>query len=270
MAGIYETTGRAKEFSELALNLYDFCPHRCIYCFAPQTLHRTKEDFHRDGKPRVDPNSDAFHADCARHKGDKRAVLLSFACDPYPQMDAETQLTRQVIQALHTYGLHFNILTKAGKLAQRDFDLYQPGDAFATTLTCITVLDSTLWEPNATWPGDRVINLIEAHDRGIETWVSCEPVIDPRWTLELIGATSDFVGHYKIGKMNYHPHGKTIDWQKFAHDVTELLNKLGCRYYIKANLAKYLGKPSGFGSHASGCNPFPKGGTIPSKGGAGC
>ncbi|GAI95206.1 unnamed protein product [marine sediment metagenome] len=39
--------------------------------------------------------------------------------------------------------------------------------------------------------------------------------------------------HYKVGTLNYHPHGKTIDWPKFARDVKQLLEDLGKPYYLK-------------------------------------
>ena len=79
-----------------------------------------------------------------------------------------------------------------------------------------------------------------AHAQGIETWVSCEPVIYPAQTLALIEDTYKFVDMFKVGTMNYHPHGKTINWHKFAKEVKALLDKLGCKYYLKRDLARYL------------------------------
>ncbi len=248
MAGIYEPSGRAKEFSQLALNLYDFCPHGCKYCYAAQVLHRSKEEFHKQGKGRVDPDSVAFHTDCARRKGDERAILLSFACDPYANLDSETQLTRRIIKTLKTYGLHFTVLTKAGELAQRDFDLYGPEDSFATTLTCDNWRDSLEWEPHAAHPAIRIANLVEAHRRKINTWVSFEPVLFPKQVMHLIEMTYTFVSHYKVGKLNYMEPPVKIDWKNFAERVIEKLNIYHCRFYIKADLAKYLGKEEGFWS----------------------
>ncbi|GAI57641.1 unnamed protein product, partial [marine sediment metagenome] len=50
-------------------------------------------------------------------------------------------------------------------------------------------------------------------------------VIYPEATLELIKLTAPFVDHYKVGTLNYHPHGKTIDWHKFAKDVVAVLEE---------------------------------------------
>ena len=49
---IYEPAGRAKEYGDLALNIYTGCPHECFYCFAPNVLHKTREAFHADVQPR--------------------------------------------------------------------------------------------------------------------------------------------------------------------------------------------------------------------------
>ena len=38
MKPIYEPRGAAKEYGDLALNIYTGCPHRCFYCFAPSPV----------------------------------------------------------------------------------------------------------------------------------------------------------------------------------------------------------------------------------------
>ena len=35
MSIIYEPRGKAREYAELAVNLYKGCAHACIYCYAP-------------------------------------------------------------------------------------------------------------------------------------------------------------------------------------------------------------------------------------------
>ena len=52
MKPIYEPRGAAKEYGDLALNIYTGCPHRCFYCFAPSVLHREREAFHTNVQPR--------------------------------------------------------------------------------------------------------------------------------------------------------------------------------------------------------------------------
>ncbi len=246
---IYETSGRAKEYSSLAMNLYRGCSHGCLYCYSPLVLHRDRAEFHRSGHLFAQATSDI--GDTARRlqqNGEKRRVLLCFTCDPYSPEEATTQRTRQVIEILHAHGLKVTILTKGGMRAASDFDLLGPGDQFATTLTCVDDTTSRFWEPGAALPEERIESLIQAKGRDIETWVSLEPVLYPQATKQLILLTKDLVSHFKIGKLNYDPWAAKIDWPAFARQITAFMDGLGVRYYVKTDLARYLGKSEGFWS----------------------
>lgn len=171
--------------------------------------------------------------------------------DPYQPADDQFHLTRAAIQILHDNGLGVAILTKGGYRATRDFDLLNRGDLFGTTLTFVDPKRSRSWEPRAAIPADRRYSLIQAKSRGIGTWVSCEPVIDPQETLQLIEQTAEYVDVFKVGTLNYvgnlpHEFRKPrIDWKTFAQNVVILLDRLGANYYIKEDLARYIGKPEG-------------------------
>lgn len=200
---IYETKGRAREFSELACNLYDFCQHGCIYCYSPLVLHKGRNTFQNGSYSRVTPLDVFKSAKEWKVKGETRKVLLSFTTDVYQPIEQETQLTRKCIMALHENGLNVTILTKGGRRAMRDFDLLTPNDAFATTLTCLTAEQTKVWEPNGAPPHERIESLRVARNLGIETWVSLEPVLDSQWPKQLVEMTHHFCGHYKVGKLNY-------------------------------------------------------------------
>jgi len=145
-------------------------------------------------------------------------------------------MTRKVLELFKEYNIPFQMLTKGGYRAKRDFDLYKKGDAFASTLTFLNNRKSLLWEPKAAIPFERINTLKTAHDLGIETWASLEPVIDPLETLAIIENTHEFIDLFKVGTLNYNEHALTIDWIKFRNDVVVLLNKLGKKYYLKKDL----------------------------------
>jgi DNA repair photolyase len=238
---IYETKGRAREFNELAINLFTGCGHQCIYCYGADVTHQTKDDF--ENRPRIRVTAlDVLHS--AKEwvaKGETRRVLLCFVTDPYQPLEQETQLTRKCIMALHECGLNVVILTKGGRRSMRDFDLLTSKDAYATTLTLTNDPDSLHWEPYAAIPSERIEALVEAHKRGIETWVSFEPVIYPEQTTKLLMLTREFIGHAKIGKLNYHPQGKTVNWRKFGWSIKGLMDGMGVKYYFKNDLIKEMG-----------------------------
>ena len=74
------------------------------------------------------------------------------------------------------------------------------------------------------------------NSRGIRTWVSLEPVIDPEQSIELIKQTHEFVDLYKVGKLNHDPLADTIDWRRFGWDAKGLLESLKKAHYIKQGL----------------------------------
>lgn len=238
---IYSPKGRAGEYGKLACNIYLSCEHKCLYCYCPQALHIAREEFIKTPVPRLsflkNLKADAM---ALNKKGIKENILLSFIGDPYQPIDTEYQLTRQAILILHDLNFYVTILTKGGQRAVQDFDLLRPGDEFATTLTFLDEKKSLQWESGAAIPEERIEVLRKAHDLSIRTWVSLEPVIEPEETLEIIRQTHTFVDLFKVGTLNGHPHARTIDWTKFANDVTTLLEELDCRFYIKKDLLRYL------------------------------
>jgi DNA repair photolyase len=154
-------------------------------------------------------------------------------------------LTRRVLEALEAHGLGICTLTKGGRPALRDLDLFRPGrDAFASTLTSIDPAFSRKWERAAALPKDRIETLREFHDAGIFTWVSLEPVLDTAATLEIIRQTHRFIDLYKVGRANYVGLTKTIDWNQFTADVLRVLADTGANHYIKRDLQPFL--PNGY------------------------
>lgn len=197
----------------------------------------------------VEPRKDILKKiakEAPEHKG--KEVFLCFTCDPYCQEEMKYMITRQAIKILHAHGVGVNILTKGGMRASRDFDLLSAKPELSrigATLTFIENKDSLEWEPHAALPAERREMLREAHDRGIRTWVSLEPVIDPYQTLDMIECTVDYVDHYKVGRWNYDRRAKDIDWADFVHRAVKLLESHKASYYIKKDLAVFLDKAMG-------------------------
>lgn len=240
MTVIYEPRGKAREYSPLACNLYSGCEHGCIYCYAPAATRADYKNFIQ-AKPRKDILKQV-EKDCQNWKGKKDIVLLCFTCDPYQPLETEYRITQKTIYMLNIYGFPVQILTKGGLRAIRDFNLLQknPDNAFSVTLTLDNPKLSQQWEPKAAPPEERIESLKIAHSMGIKTWVSFEPVIDPDAVYRMIEITHNFVDLYKVGKLNYHPHAKEIDWRHFGLEVKSILNNLQKPYYIKKDLNEFL------------------------------
>ena len=228
MNPIYEPKGKAKEYGDLALNIYNGCPHRCFFCYAPSVLKKDKEVFHSNVEPRAGI-VEATHQQLERQKITGQTVHLCFTCDPYPTGYDSTP-TREIIKLLKEYGNHVQILTKGN--GSRDFDLLDSNDWFGVTITGGETAEKL---------HDLSEQLIQAKALyKINTWISFEPVIDVDSVLESLRNGAKAVDKVKIGKLNYFP--SNINWHDFGHEAERICKEQGINYYIKEGLREEMSK----------------------------
>jgi DNA repair photolyase len=239
---IYAPRGQAGEYSKLATNPYRGCGHKCAYCYVPAVLRISRPEFDAGAFPRENFLGE-LRKDAAKYSalGIAEQVMLSFTTDPYHPTD--TTLTRNVLLMLQAFGLGICTLTKGGRRALRDLDLFRPDrDAFASTLTSLDDAFSQKWERGAALPGDRIATLRAFHNAGIFTWVSLEPTLSVEASLSIVEHTHEFIDLYKIGRANYLPMTGETDWEAYTHRMIELCQRLGVKHYIKQDLQGYLPK----------------------------
>ena len=234
MKPIYEPSGRAKEYGELACNIYTECNHGCTYCFARKMAKRFGKPWTGDVQPRTGI-VEATERQIDREQITGKLIHLCFTCDPYPA-EIDTTATREVIKAIKAAGNNVQILTKGGIRAMRDFDLLGVGDWFGVS---ISGFPSTLdvEEPNAASYDDRLEVLEAATCTDARTWISCEPVLDCDeiyWLIENVA----YADMFKIGKLNYEK--SAVDWPAFGFKCVKLCNDYMRTYYIKDDLWKLM------------------------------
>lgn len=223
MKPIYEPKGAAKEYGDLAINIYTGCPHRCFYCFAPNVLRRDREEFHSHVEPR--PNIvEEVKKQIERERITGKLIHLCFTCDPYP-IGYDSTPTREIIRIIKESGNNVQILTKGN--GKRDFDLLDCNDWYGITVDGGNNTD--IFTLNSIWLAKR---------SGIKTWISFEPVLDADEVLSCINIIGDKVDKIKIGKLNYYP--SDIDWGDFGRRAETLCKELGVNYYIKDSLRKEM------------------------------
>lgn len=242
MSIIYKPCGMAREYSPYACNIYIGCNHGCRYCYAPHTLQRRGEEYFIKPEPRKDILK-LLEKDLQKNVY-KEQVLLSFVGDVYGDNADDCATTREVLKLLNAYHVPVAVLSKGGKKMLRDLDIFKEfGDRITvgTTLTFLDEEKSKYWEPNASTPSERLETLKTLHDKGIKTFASFEPTIEPEESLKLIRKTleMDCVDHYKIGKINnYKREDKWQDWEKYLQDCVDLLRPTGKQVYFKFCLRK--------------------------------
>jgi DNA repair photolyase len=243
MRTIYEPTGRAREYSPLALNLYKGCAHNCTYCYARKMakMYGTPECDFKIPSTRSKSLLAELEKKAAQMKGDRREINLCFMCDPY-STPAGGDITRESLLILEKHKMNVTILTKAGTAACRDFDILAKNHwKFGNTITCFGELRKK-WEPGAAGMADRIEAITRAKKAGIFTWISVEPVFDVDQALEIIQwGKSGFVDMFKIGKINYYPEiEKLINWPRFVMDARAALGNIP--YIFKKDLLVAAGE----------------------------
>jgi DNA repair photolyase len=238
MKPIYKPSGKALEYGELALNLHNTCPHRCYYCYAPGVTHKSPEDYfcYNGYRPEI---IEATKRQIEKEGITGKLIHIPFIGDAYPK-GYDSSITREVIKLLKDSGNYAQILTKNGEDAERDFDLLDDLDWFGISYAGYG--KQSLFSPPKEEPGSgdvahRLAAVERAHKLGINTWVSCEPVLDALDVINLIKC-ADYVDKWKIGKLNYFP--SDIDWAHFGWSVEEVCKEYGRNYYIKEDLHKAM------------------------------
>ena len=256
MNPIYVPDGAAREYAELALNIYTECPHGCVYCYAALQAKRFGKPWTGNVEPRenlLESLKRQLDKGYVLAKNDKnnptptesrrvqlggKLIHLCFDCDPYP-CGFDTSITREVIKIIKDSGNHVQILTK-GRDAERDFDLLDSNDWFG-----ITFSGNDNFEPFAENPFERYGTLMKAREQGIKTWLSCEPVLNEFMIYLMIPYAN--VDLLRIGKLNHVGNNQrlkkihdSINWYDFGHECEQLCEKHGRNYYIKDGLRKIM------------------------------
>jgi len=162
-------------------------------------------------------------------------TLFCFTSDAY---QPGATITREALTIMAEHSLPFVVLTKAGDAAQRDFDLYSPGrDAFAVSLCWVSEDRMREHEPNAGSIAGRIAALEAARSRGIDTWVSVEPVVEETQGVDAVRLACKVADEVRIGKLNHV--ANTTNWHRFANAVADIVCDAGCRYVVKDALRPF-------------------------------
>lgn len=237
MKPIYKPKARAKEYGDLAINIYTGCNHGCTYCYAAKMAKRFGKDF-TNVEPRKDIVSEVAKQ-LERENITGKLIHLCFMCDPYPA-EIDTTPTREIIKLIKNSGNHVQILTKGGNRALRDFDLLDSGDWFGVTYTGYEsgkLFKKCEQEPNAAPPYQRLYSLKTARNSRINTWMSCEPVLNEADIFTIIECAV-YIDKFKIGKLNYYQ--SNINWGEFGRKCERICKAFDRDYYIKDDLQKEM------------------------------
>ena len=241
---IYKPKGKALEYGELALNLYEGCGFGCKYCYCNDMRFLNFWEKSQNPKPKKDIIK-RLELELERRTIKKR-VFLSFTSDPFQIVEWNYGVTGSALEILNEAKVPFNVLTKGSydlMELHRNTNVFNVGDSqVGFTLTSFGDLQKK-WEPRAPCTEDRISALRELTSEGIYTWVSIEPLLDVEQACEIIKQTC-FVDHIWVGKCN---HGHNVP-EPTADDLAKIMKTavgLGVPLKFKSDTQQILdaGRP---------------------------
>lgn len=244
MKTIYETIGAAKEYCDYAVDIYEYCPHKCSYCYVKNKAEKRGKEVTFDGvRANILSETRVF---LTKHKElSEKMIFLGFSSDAFP-VGEDVTATIEMIKLLKEFGCRVMVCTK-GRLTEDIKKAIALVDSVGITITCGEEMASK-YETNAAKVSERMELLSYAKSLGKETWISFEPILEEKFIYTVL--ESDFMKNVdvaKFGKLNHMElsdlTGNTsdyIDWNKYAKNVISICKKNNIKYMIKKALKKFI------------------------------
>lgn len=177
---------------DYTLNPYNSCSFNCLYCYTRGSKYGVNMAEKLSIKSNAVELLDRELALRARKK-QYGIIVLSSATDPYLHVEASEQLTRRLLEVIHSHRFPVHILTKSD-LVLRDLDLLKAIDSDAIlpedlqgklshkaflSFSFSTLDDAVarIFEPGATAPSLRLSSIATARKQGLHCGVSLMPLL---------------------------------------------------------------------------------------------
>lgn len=220
---------------KLTFNPYTGCDHKCVYCYASSYIAKFF-----DCRPKKDliPR---LRREAVKLKGE--LVSIANSSDPYPNLEAETGLTRKCLDILSRHDCKIQIVTKSN-LVVRDIDLLRKVRSMVTlTITTDNNHISKVIEPYAPPPSERLKAAETLIGKGIPTSVRLDPMIpfvndNPKNLVDTLAS----IGVKHITSSTYKT--KPDNWLRFSMTLPKTAEKLKRLYFEKGErISRYTHLP---------------------------
>lgn len=245
MKTIYKTIGAAKEYCELAVDIYENCPHNCDYCYVKNKYERKNKEFKYNGvRENILEETEIFlkeNIDICN-----KTIFLGFSSDPFPT-GYDVSATLKMIKLLKKYGCKIMLCTKSGLYNETIKESIKLTDSVGITISCGEKM-AKKHEKNAASISERLELLKYAKSCGCETWISFEPVLEPNYILNLLDSKiMNYVDIVKLGKLNHmeisdltNNKNDVINWTEYGNKAIEICKKNNINFVVKEALKKLL------------------------------
>jgi len=241
MTTVYVPKGKAREYSPFALNIYEGCDHGCFYCYVPSIKSAFDRNYIHENVKLRSGILQSLKSDLKKFQYSEQ-VLLSFTGDVFCN-NQNIEVNKSVLNLLFENKISTAILTKGGLRAIPYFDIiskFGKNIKIGATLTFDNDKHSLQYEIGASPTSERIQMLEYYFNKGVQTWVSVEPVLNHKQSINLIKNTLHCVSHYKVGKINHNKEIENkINWNEFLIEAVEILRNAKKPFYIKEDLRNF-------------------------------
>jgi DNA repair photolyase len=221
--------------AKLTINPYTGCDHGCVYCYASSYV----VDF-SNCRPKKNLIQRLERGACAL-RGE--IVSLCNSSDPYPNLEAEKELTRDCLEVLSRNICRLQIVTKSS-LIVRDIDLLKKVPS-VVSLTITTDDDhvGAMIEPYAPLPSERLKAAGRLVECGLPVTVRIDPIIpfvndDPERLIKEVASLG--VKHITSSTYKVRPD----NWKRLRGALPSVAEKLRPLYFEKGQrLSDYFYLP---------------------------
>jgi len=159
---------------DYSLNPYRGCEHNCAYCYVPNVLRISRENWGNfiDVKVNI-----PLILSKELKKKKSGIVAISTVTDPYQSVEEKYEITLHCLEQLFRYDFPISIQTKSN-LVLRDMDIIsQFSDAeVGITITTFNDDESKILEPHASSIPKRLDTVKKLNDYGIKTFIFFGPI----------------------------------------------------------------------------------------------
>lgn len=242
---IYNPGGKAKEYSQWAVNFYNGCSARCEYCY--NRKGRSAKILGGDiptlkkGLVNEDKAHEIFTRELLQNAAEIRKSGLFFNFVSDPMLPETIGLNIKAMRLCLANNIPVKILTKQTWWVDDFINEWRlNGTVWNTTgfkdkiYIGFTLTGHDELEPGAASTVERILAIRKLYRKGFKTWASIEPVIDFESSKEVINLVADYCHLLKVGLQS----GKKydiVDLQTFVEWLNELT---GTKIYLKESLLK--------------------------------
>ncbi|MBN2464379.1 radical SAM protein, partial [candidate division WOR-3 bacterium] len=228
VTSLYEPRGAARIYADLAVNIYDRCPHGCRYCYCPRILHISEFEYYSPHpQPRPGLLDDLMRAchEWAAVSDERPYVHVSFLGDPLPR-SVKPGITEAVINLLHRFQFPVQLLSKSGYLPDSTLSELSERDRYWISLTTLDPERCRFFEPFAGTAEERLAALARARAAGVKVGVSLEPVLSHEDAAQVLAALPKLKPELVwVGMLNHR--ATPYKWGDVKQQLAKLASELG-------------------------------------------